>query len=152
METSYKIIFGIVYTLVYAFLATAMINPEGTGTGIFLVPLLTWGFLFVVLYLSGRLKGLKAHIFFILLMAAHYFINLLLISNFWNTPYNGGSSIHKGKSKLIVSWENESNTILFLVAWYVFGQIFIWAMFIREAKDIGKVKFNVPKSLLETNK
>ncbi len=140
MKTGYKVFFGIVYTLVYAFLAIAMINPEGTGTGIFLVPLLTWGFLFVVLYLSGRLKDLQARIFCILLMAVHYLINFSLISNFWNTPYNGGSSADKGKSSLLASWEREPNTILFLVAWYVFGQIFIWAMFIREIKDIGKVK------------
>lgn len=140
MKTSYKILFGIVYTLVYAFLAIAMINPEGTGTGIFLVPLLTWGFLFVVLYLLGRLESLRARIFFTLLMAVHYSVNLLLASNFWDTPYNGGSSAYKGKSKLLADWEREPSLILFLVAWYVLGQVFIWVMFSREVRRVGEVK------------
>ncbi len=140
MKTSNKILFGVIYTLVYAFFAIAMINPEGTGTGIFLVPLLTWGFLFVVLYLLGRLESLRARIFFTLLMAVHYLINLLLINNFWNTPYSGGSSADKGKSTLLASWDRETNIILFLVAWYVLGQVFIWVKFFKEVRSIDKVK------------
>ena len=139
MKTSYKILFGIVYTLVYAVLAIAMLNPEGTGTGIFLAPLLTWGFLFVVLYLLGRLEGLRTRIFFTLLMAVHYLVNLFLASNFWDTPYNGGSSAYKGKSSLQGSWEREPYLILFLVAWYLLGQIFIWVIFFREVRRAGKV-------------
>ncbi len=136
MKTSHKILFGIVYTLGYACLAIAMINPEGTGTGIFLVPLLTWVFLFVVLYLLGRLEGLRERIFYILLMAVHYLVNLLLGSSFWSTPYNGGSSVYKGKSSLLASWEREPNLILFLVTWYVLGQVFIWVMFFMEVRNI----------------
>jgi hypothetical protein len=139
MKTGYKILFGVIYTLVYAFLAIAMINPEGTGTGIFPVPLLTWGFLFIVLYLLGRLESLRARIFFSLLIAVHYLMNLLLVSNFWDTPYNGGSSAYKGKSKILADWEREPIIILFLVTWYVLGQVFIWVMFYREVKSVAKV-------------
>jgi 1,4-dihydroxy-2-naphthoate octaprenyltransferase len=112
-----------------------MINPEGTGTGIFLVPFLTWGFLFIVLCLLGRLKSLRARIFFISLMAVHYLINILFVSNLWDTPYNGGSRIHEGKSSLLVSWEHSPEIILFLVAWYALGQAFLWVKFFEEVKN-----------------
>jgi hypothetical protein len=140
MKTIYKILFGVIYTLVYAFLAIVLINPERTGTGIFLAPLLTWGFLFVVLYLLSRLESLRARVFFTLLMAVHCLVNLFLASNFWNTPYNGNSSAFKGKSSLLAAWEREPSIILFLVIWYLLGQVFIWLMFFKEVRAISQMK------------
>jgi len=73
-------------------------------------------------------------------MVVHYLINLLLSSGFWHTAYNGNSSVYKGKSKLLANWKREPSIILFLVSWYVLGQVFIWVMFFKEVRSIDKVK------------
>lgn len=133
MKTGYKILFGVIYTLVYAFLAIALINPEGTGTGIFLIPLITWFFLFVVLYLLSRLESLRNRIFYIVLMLAHYITSFVLAHIVWNDSY-------KGKSRLSGTWEREPDIILFLVTWYLLGQLIIWIIFFKGLKNVNNVK------------
>jgi hypothetical protein len=138
MNTGYKILFGVIYSLVYAFLAIALINPEGTGSGIFLIPLITWFFLLVVLYLFGRLESSRNRIFFIVFMLAHYITNFVLAQSVWNHSYWDIS--YKGKSRLTATWEHEPSIIFFLITWYLLGQLIIWIIFYKEVKNVGNVE------------
>jgi hypothetical protein len=49
------VLFGLIYTIVYWFLAIWNIGPEGKGTTIFFAPLIAWLFLFVALFLVDNL-------------------------------------------------------------------------------------------------
>jgi hypothetical protein len=133
MKMKHKILFGVTYTIVYAFLAIASINPEGTGTGIFFAPLITWLFLFVSLYLSSRLEDSRNRVFFIVFMIAHYVTSLFFIAAFWNDSYNG-------KLRVMRMWEREPNLILFILAWYLSGQLIIWIVFFKRVKRVAKVR------------
>ena len=128
MKLKYTLLFGVIYTIIYIFLAIASINPEGTGPAVFFSPLITWAFLFVALYLLHSLESLRSRIIFIAFMLSHYVISLLFLYIFGNWSYNG-------QSRLTRMWERDSNFILFTLVWYLTGQIVIWVIFFKIIKN-----------------
>lgn len=129
----FRVLFAVIYTIVYAFLAITHVNSERTGTGIFIVPLVSWLFILAALYLSNKLTVWRNRLFFIALMAAHYWMNLLLTDAFSADFYNG-------KSRLVAAWEREPNRILLTIGWYLAGQLVIWAMFFNSFMKLGKTE------------
>jgi len=73
MKIIYGILFAVVYTVVYAFLAI-LSTGGGHGNFILLLPLLTWAFNFVALVLLTRLESQMIRIFFVVMMLAYYII------------------------------------------------------------------------------
>jgi hypothetical protein len=134
MKTRYKVLFTIIYTVVYLFLAIGSVNPEGTGTAIFFAPFITWLFLFVVLYLSSRLEDFRNRILFVLLMMAHYLVNIYFIFAVWDDSY-------KGESRLARMWELQPKFILLTVTWYLLGQLIIWILFFKSIKNYPSTRF-----------
>ena len=108
------VIFGTVYTIVYVVLAIAAINPEGTGTGVFLVPMITWIFLLAALYLSNRLDDVRNRIFFCLAMLTHYIVSLLFISVLFTEPHDTSGGFWRMR-------ERQRGLILLTAGWYVLG-------------------------------
>jgi hypothetical protein len=124
------IIFCIVYTFVYTFLAIACINPEGTGTGIFLIPLITWVLLFFVFYLSNKLDIKRNRVFFVIFLTSHYLINLFFLWLFLNESY-------KGESRILRMWRLDNYFLITTVLWYLLGQVVLWSIFFFSKKSNG---------------
>ncbi len=129
MKLRYFIIFAFVYTIVYVFFAIDVIGMEGRGPLIFTAPLrpfgLPWLLLLVALFVSRKLTSFRNQVYFILLMFAHYLITayyLLLELKFDSSP--------EGEALTRVI-ELRPQAVYYALAWYIFGQILIWILFIK---------------------
>jgi hypothetical protein len=119
------VIFGIVYTVVYFPLAVIGINAEGKGTGAFLVPILTWIFIFGALYVSGRPDKLRNRIFFFAFMLTHYLVTASFIPDLFTEPRDTETGFWH-------TWEMSREYIFVTAAWYLLGQIIIWIAYVRK--------------------
>ena len=120
MRKRYIILFGVIYTVIYLYLAIDLAGA-GHGTLVFLTPLITWIFIFVALYLLTRLENSIVRVFFVVLMLMHYAITLFFLRGY-------SLDIDTGLLKM---WERHPNFILFTIAWYLLGQIMIWVAFLK---------------------
>ena len=120
MKSFGYILFGLAYTLIYFFLAL-MSTGGGHGNFIVLLPSITWLFNFVALGLLTKLKSEMVRIYFVVMMFVYYGITLLIL-------YPASKDI-----KMVTHPHAEG--ILVPAAWYLLGQLIIWALFYREIKN-----------------
>jgi hypothetical protein len=93
----------------------------GHGNFYILLPIIPWLLLFVALFQLGKLNDLVKRITFVLVMAIHYGIIIILLAGY-------DFAADKG-------WTKHNLPYLPLV-WYLIGQIIIWRMFAVEVKKI----------------
>lgn len=117
MKIIFYVLFGIVYTVGYFFLAV-MGTGGGHGNFILLLPLLPWLFNFVALFLLTRLETQLMRIYFALMMFVYYGLNLLILSSASEDPD-------------MVTFHYPAN-FLIPAAWFILGQIIIWAIFFKK--------------------
>ncbi len=77
----FSIIFGFIYTAGYLFLAV-LSTGGGHANFYILLPLTSWLFLFVALFQLGKLNDLVKRITFVLVMAIHYGIIVILLAGY----------------------------------------------------------------------
>lgn len=121
MRIIYGILFAIIYTLSYVFVA--MLSTGG-GHGNFIVMLpvhITWLINFIALILLTQLKHKIMRIVFVVIMAAYYAALLYMLSNALNDP-------DIPYKKLVT----EPSGVVFSTAWFIAGQLIIWALFLRK--------------------
>lgn len=118
MNLTYSILFGVVYTVGYVFLAL-LATGGGHGNFISLMFIVTWVFNFAALFLLARLETSIVRIFFVVMMSLYYLINLLILF-----------SASKDEKAL-----TQPLALLNPAIWYISGQIFIWAVFFRQIRD-----------------
>lgn len=116
MKLIYKVLFAVVYTIGYFFLAL-LSTGGGHGNFYLLSPALSWVFSLIAVLLLGRMNYLAWRIFFIGVMAIHYLLICFVLLNY---PF----SEDKGWTRYGLAY--------IPIVWYVVGQIFIWAKFISE--------------------
>ena len=111
----FKILFGLIYTLGYFFLA---ILSTGGGHGNFylLLPLIPWLLLFVPIFLFGKLNDSVKQIVFVLVMITHYLVSAIFLFNYSFAEDRGW--------KIRFPYE--------VFAWYLAGQLVIWVNFFDE--------------------
>ncbi len=124
MKIGHVILFGVIYTLVYVYMALGLAGA-GHGTFIFFGPLLTWLLLCIALYLLTRLEGTKSRIAFFVLMFIHYAFTLFFMRGF---PYE----LDEGTLKM---WNRYPYYMLFAAGWYLIGQVLIWLIFYKALKN-----------------
>jgi len=122
MKGMYAALFGLIYTVVYFFLAI-MSTGGGHGNFFLLTPVTGWIFIFIALFLLTRLKSLFSHIFFVGIMLAHYVINFLLFLSF--------------KDEITKDWSRVAGRegILVTTGFYFLGQLIIWLFFFKSVKN-----------------
>lgn len=131
MRLKQIILFGLIYTLVYFFLAIGC-AAGGHGTLIFFAPLFTWILLFPALFLLTRLnRGFINYILFVVLMLMHYAHIVFFLSPLFSLD------IDKGTMKI---WEHRPEAILITAAWYLAGQIIIWIFFYNATRKQALLK------------
>lgn len=126
----YRIVFGVLYVLAYVFLAIMFVpfdNFMTWGTFVFLAPVPTIPIIFYALYLSNKLAVSSNERTFVLVLAVHYLVSLLLLA------YAFSSSTEVRLTKLM--FERYPGSFLFTVAWYLFGQSVIWGLFFKERRN-----------------
>jgi len=124
LKLRHRIVFSIVYTIVYLFLAVAAVNPKGTGTNIFFSPLIAWPLLLAALFFLNKTDEFRTRMFFVVFMLSHYAISIVLIYLFWADTYDG-------RSRIEGMWERDPQWVIFAVSWYLAGQSAIWIGYIR---------------------
>lgn len=117
--TIYKLLFGVVYTVGYFFLA---ILSTGGGHGNFylLSPALPWLLLLIAIFLFGKLNDLQMRIFFCGVMAVHYGLLVFLLSNYSFAEDKG--------------WSRHGLPYV-PILWYLAGQGIIWMVFFSETRN-----------------
>lgn len=121
-----RVVLAILYSVICAVLGLAEINPEGTGSGIFVMPALTWPLVIVAMVVLGRLSTLQNRIIFVLVLIAHYFI---VASSVWRTFAD-----ERWLRQLRHSWYVNGEWIVFTSVVYVVGQIVMWVMFFKSVR------------------
>lgn len=111
-----KLLFGIIYTVGYFFVAL-LSTGGGHGNFYVLLPLIPWLLLFVPIFLFGKLEDLQKRIIFILVLAIHYGLLIMILSEY-------DYSADKG-------WVNNNFPFPALI-WYLAGQLLIWTEFFNE--------------------
>lgn len=131
MRLRYIIAFGLIYSLVYFFLALDVVGMEGRGPLIFLAPLrpfgLPWIMLLTALFLSRHLYSLRNVILWVLLMLSQY-----AISSYYLIPYLRFDSPEGEALMRIMNLRPEA--VYYALAWYVFGQLIIWILFFMQLR------------------
>ena len=116
----FSIIFGFIYTAGYLLLAV-LSTGGGHGNFYILLPLIPWLLLFAALFQLGKLNDLVKRIAFVLIMAIHYGIIIMLLAGYDFADDKG--------------WNKHYFPYL-PVVWYLGGQIIMWRMFAVEVKQI----------------
>lgn len=116
------ILFGIIYSLIYFFLAVA---ATGGGHGNFYLfsPFATWLLIFIALFLLKRLESLVSRIFFIGLMLVHYVFTFLIclgMKEGITKDFNRASGME---------------TFMFAGGVYLLGQLIIWVIFFNTIRN-----------------
>ena len=120
------LLFFAVYTVGYIALAIANVNPEGTGTAAFLLPLGPWILLLGSVYALIRSETLTSwRLLFILFSIAHYVATIVLFTTFSEEPF-------RGESRLSHAWTINKFWVVLTIAWYLVGQAILWILFVRE--------------------
>jgi hypothetical protein len=122
-KTLLKILFGLVYTAGYFFLAILSLGG-GHGNSYLLLPGVAWPLIFAAIFLLGRLHDSPTRAFFLGVMVAHYGVLLLFLSEY---RYEDDAA-----------WTKFHYVPFVPILWYLFGQAAIWLAFFSEIK--GKVK------------
>jgi hypothetical protein len=122
MKIIRNILFGVVYFVIYLFLAV-MGTGGGHGNFYLLSPLSTWIFILIALALLTGIKSSLARVFFVVLMTAHYVITFFICLNV--------------KEKIIKDWNRASGveTALVVGGFYLLGQLIIWLLFFKSIKN-----------------
>jgi hypothetical protein len=127
MKTFRNILFGVIYTVIYCFLA---IISTGGGHGNFflIMPFVTWLPIFIALCLLGFLEDPDARIYFVVLMLIHYGVTLFLFLGM--------------KQNIINDWNRVAGrTFIFITSgFYLFGQLILWVGFFRSARNYQELK------------
>ena len=118
------VLFGLIYTVIYCFLAFWNVGPEGKGTTIFFAPILPWVFFLIALIILKKADDLMNRIFFVGVMIAHYGLTLLFL-------YAASSGTYRGKTNFMWGWEQQPDLFVLTVIWYLLGQIIIWSAFLK---------------------
>ena len=117
------LLFFAVYTLGYSAFAIANVNPEGTGTAVFLLPLGAWVLMLGAVYALIRYEQLSSWaITFVLFSLLHYVATIGLIVTFPEDPYGE-------ESRLARAWVINTFWVGLTIAWYLVGQIILWVLF-----------------------
>jgi hypothetical protein len=122
MKVIYAALFGLIYTVVYFFLAV-MSTGGGHGNFFLLTPATGWIFIFIALFLLTRLKSLFSHIFFVGIMLAHYLIILLFLLSL--------------NDEITKDWSRVAGRegILITTGFYLLGQLIIWFFFFKSVRN-----------------
>lgn len=124
------IAYCVLYTLIYFIFAAGCINPEGTGTGLFFMPLFTWVFLMMAFYYAAKQFNQQNFIFFLACLFSHYVLTAIL---FW--LFMG--ELFQGESRLARTWRLDRTWVLLTIFWYLSGQIILWSIFIFSKQPRG---------------
>jgi hypothetical protein len=127
MKIVRNILFGVIYTVIYFFLAL-MSTGGGHGNFFLLAPLMSWILNFVALILLTRLESLLARIFFVVSMLLQYLITLLILLNV--------------KDHIVEDWNRVAGRegIYVTVSFYLLGQIIIWLLFFKSIRNQQTLK------------
>lgn len=117
-----RVIFAFIYTVVYAFLSVDLVGA-GHGTIFFLIPLLTWPFPLIALFLVSTTVKRRARLYFVALMSAHSLATILLAGGYLLSGDNG---------RLTLTFTVNPYYCLFTILWYLVGQLLIWGELVRE--------------------
>lgn len=117
-----KIIFAIVYTFVYFFLAV-MSTGGGHGNFYLLLPALPWLFPLIAICFFGKLNNKFNRILFVMFMTAHYVILFALLFSY-SFESDRGLKYGVAFAPLI---------------WYLAGQLVIWVTALTEIKEGGEI-------------
>jgi hypothetical protein len=124
MRVYQRILFLVIYSLVYAGLALENIGTEGKGTAIFLSALSTWVLVAIgVLLMSPELSSFR-RILITVMIGAHY--GVTLISILQTTVSDDGNFRH--------SWERSPWAVILAIVWYIVGQIVIWLFLFKSRR------------------
>ena len=118
------LLIGLVYALVYLALAFGA-GGAGHGTGIFFAAILPDGlgllFFPTVGFLAGNLKPFLSKVLFLSVLAIHYALVIHFLRSDWASDL---SYVEK-------MWDYSRLSILLPAGFYLFGQVIVWAVFIR---------------------
>jgi hypothetical protein len=118
------LLIGLVYAVVYLALAVGA-EGAGHGTGIFFAAILPYGlgllFFPTVGFLAGNLKPFFSKVLFLSALAIHYALVINFLRSDWVSDF---SYVEK-------MWNYSQLSILLPAGFYLFGQVIIWAVFIR---------------------
>lgn len=99
------------------------INPEATGSGIFVFPVLAWPLIVIAMILMARLSTLQNRIIYTLSLLSHYVIIFLSV--------HGTFADYKSLRRLHHSWYVNGDWIAFTIVFYCLGQLAMWVIFFR---------------------
>jgi hypothetical protein len=121
MKTLRNILFGVIYTGIYSFLAI-MSTGGGHGNFFLFVPITTCILVLIALFLLTRLEGFTARLFFVVLMLMHYIVTFLLLLDIRDSIAEDFNRV-AGLGSIFVT----SGT-------YLIGQLIIWIAFFKSVK------------------
>ncbi|MDQ4121131.1 MAG: hypothetical protein M3209_06770 [Acidobacteriota bacterium] len=117
------ILFCLIYTIGYVFLALAS-TGGGHGNFIVMVPVnITWAFNFAALILLTQLKYKITQFIFVILMLVYYGLLLFMLAE---------ASTHE---KMLTNYA----ALLIPTLWFLSGQVIIWAVFFKKLKGINSI-------------
>ena len=118
-------LFGLLYAAAYLFLAFGAAGA-GHGTGIFFAAILPYGLGLlafpIIGFFVGDLRPFLSKVFFVCAVVVHY----TLVINFLRIDWLSEAAYFEKM------WNYSPVSIVLPTAFYVFGQLTIWIMFIRE--------------------
>ncbi|MBA2620361.1 MAG: hypothetical protein H0U87_04090 [Acidobacteria bacterium] len=127
MKILRNVLFGVVYTVIYFFLAV-MSTGGGHGNFFLFTPLATWILILVALFLLTKLNSLSMRLFFVGLMIVHYLVTLAILLDIRDLVMKDWNRI-AGREGIFVT-----------VGVYLIGQIIIWLAFYistQNQKELG---------------
>lgn len=118
MKIVYGVLFAVIYTVVYVFLAM-LVTGGGHGNFIGMIPVnITWLLNFAALISLTQLKYKIIKILFVVMMFAYYAWLFFMLSE---ASTNKKMITHPYAGQLLIP-----------AVWFITGQIVIWAMFIKK--------------------
>ncbi len=128
MQVFKKVIFVIVYTLVYIFLALDKLGTELKGPLVFLAPLATWLLLIIAVFTLSRNMSTFRWIFVATLLVMHLFVTIVLVVDCF---------MQEGE-KIVYLWNRAPEGVIITVVWYMLGQVAIWLILFKfkRASDV----------------
>jgi hypothetical protein len=119
-------LFGLVYTVVYFFLAVAA-TGGGHGNFIFLAPLFSWVLLFPALFLLTKInKRFIYKAIFVVLMLLHYAHIIIFLRPLFSFVID--PIIKK-------DWDRSPEIFFILPTLYLAGQLVIWLIFFKSSRN-----------------
>jgi hypothetical protein len=131
MQIFRNIVFGLIYSAIYAFLAI-MSTGGGHVNSFLLAPLLPMVLILIALGVISKVYDFAARVVFVALMSTHYLATIIFC---WGVRMEILDDIADELNRP-VGWQS----ILFTSAFYLLGQTVIWIAFVASIRNNPSVQ------------